>query len=98
MAGTVVPTQLEQAWKAKIGGRLTQPVIAEVKGIATAAGCQLVASCDLAVASEEARFATSWVTDLMMPALVLMRSSRLIPGFRGMPAVMMIMSDPLEGS
>jgi enoyl-CoA hydratase/carnithine racemase len=41
--------------------RLPQPVIAEVKGIATAAGCQLVASCDLAVASDEARFATSGV-------------------------------------
>jgi len=40
---------------------LPQPVIAEVSGIATAAGCQLVASCDLAVASEEARFATSGV-------------------------------------
>src|SRR5437763_3244019 len=37
---------------------LPQPVIAEVHGIATAAGCQLVASCDLAVASEDARFAT----------------------------------------
>ncbi|PWE28779.1 enoyl-CoA hydratase [Maritimibacter sp. 55A14] len=42
--------------------RLPQPVIAEVKGIATAAGCQLVASCDLAVASEDARFATSGVS------------------------------------
>ena len=40
---------------------LPQPVIAEVSGIATAAGCQLVASCDLAVASETARFATSGV-------------------------------------
>ncbi len=40
---------------------LPQPVIAEVTGIATAAGCQLVATCDLAVASEEARFATSGV-------------------------------------
>ncbi len=40
---------------------LPQPVIAEVKGIATAAGCQLVASCDLAVASDDARFATSGV-------------------------------------
>ncbi|MEM6565970.1 MAG: enoyl-CoA hydratase [Pseudomonadota bacterium] len=40
---------------------LPQPVIAEVKGIATAAGCQLVATCDLAVAAEEARFATSGV-------------------------------------
>lgn len=41
--------------------RLPQPVIAEVRGIATAAGCQLVAACDLAVASDEARFATSGV-------------------------------------
>ena len=41
--------------------RLPQPVIAEVKGVATAAGCQLVAACDLAAASNEARFATSGV-------------------------------------
>ena len=40
---------------------IPQPVIAEVAGIATAAGCQLVASCDLAVASEDARFATPGV-------------------------------------
>ncbi len=38
-----------------------QPVIARVHGIATAAGCQLVATCDLAVASDEARFAVSGV-------------------------------------
>ncbi len=37
------------------------PVIAQVQGIATAAGCQLVASCDLAIASREARFATPGV-------------------------------------
>lgn len=41
--------------------RLPQPVIASVQGIATAAGCQLVANCDLAVASTEARFAVSGV-------------------------------------
>jgi len=41
--------------------RLRQPVIARVQGIATAAGCQLVASCDLAVAAEEARFAVSGI-------------------------------------
>jgi enoyl-CoA hydratase/carnithine racemase len=41
--------------------RLPQPVIAKVHGIATAAGCQLVAACDLAVASDDARFATSGV-------------------------------------
>ena len=40
---------------------IPQPVIAAVNGIATAAGCQLVATCDLAVASEEARFATPGV-------------------------------------
>jgi len=37
---------------------IPQPVIAQVHGIATAAGCQLVATCDLAVAAEEATFAT----------------------------------------
>jgi enoyl-CoA hydratase/carnithine racemase len=40
---------------------IRQPVIAEVRGIATAAGCQLVAACDLAIASEEATFATPGV-------------------------------------
>jgi len=41
--------------------RIPQPVIAAVHGIATAAGCQLVATCDLAIAAEEARFATPGV-------------------------------------
>ena len=41
--------------------RLPKPVIAKVHGIATAAGCQLVATCDLAVAGEGARFATPGV-------------------------------------
>ena len=41
--------------------RLPQPVIASVQGTATAAGCQLVASCDLAVASSAAKFATPGV-------------------------------------
>jgi enoyl-CoA hydratase/carnithine racemase len=41
--------------------QLPKPVIAAVKGIATAAGCQLVASCDLAVAAENASFATPGV-------------------------------------
>lgn len=40
---------------------IPQPVIAQVQGIATAAGCQLVATCDLAIASEQARFATPGV-------------------------------------
>ncbi len=38
-----------------------KPVIAEVNGVATAAGCQLVASCDLAISSEKAKFATPGV-------------------------------------
>ena len=38
---------------------IPQPVIAEVQGTATAAGCQLVATCDLAIASEQATFATT---------------------------------------
>jgi enoyl-CoA hydratase/carnithine racemase len=42
--------------------RLPQPVIAQVQGAAAAAGCQLVAQCDLAVAAEGARFVTSGVT------------------------------------
>ncbi|HKV41013.1 MAG TPA: enoyl-CoA hydratase [Blastocatellia bacterium] len=40
---------------------IPQPVVAEVQGIATAAGCQLAATCDLAVASEKASFATPGV-------------------------------------
>lgn len=41
--------------------RMPQPVIARVQGVATAAGCQLVAMCDLAVAASDARFAVSGV-------------------------------------
>lgn len=41
--------------------KLPQPVIARVHGIATAAGCQLVAACDLAVAADDARFAVSGI-------------------------------------
>lgn len=41
--------------------QLPQPVIAQVNGIATAAGCQLVANCDLAIAAEDARFAVSGI-------------------------------------
>ncbi|MDJ0948753.1 MAG: enoyl-CoA hydratase [Alphaproteobacteria bacterium] len=42
---------------------LPQPVIARVQGVATAAGCQLVATCDLAIAAEEARFATNGINN-----------------------------------
>lgn len=40
---------------------IPQPVIAEVNGVATAAGCQLVAACDMAVATEDSKFATPGV-------------------------------------
>jgi enoyl-CoA hydratase/carnithine racemase len=45
--------------------RLPHPVIAKVHGVATAAACQLVAACDLAVAASDARFA-SWTSTVRM--------------------------------
>lgn len=52
----------EQCSRVMLGlTRLPQPVIARVHGIATAAGCQLVAACDLAVCSDDSRFATSGI-------------------------------------
>jgi enoyl-CoA hydratase/carnithine racemase len=55
-------TLFEQCSEMMMGlQRLPVPVIARVQGIATAAGCQLVAMCDLAVAADTARFATSGV-------------------------------------
>ncbi len=58
---------------------LPQPVIAEVDGIATAAGCQLVASCDLAIASERARFGVNGIDVGLFcstPAVALSRKIR----------------------
>ena len=59
--------------------RLPQPVIARVHGIATAAGCQLVAQCDLAVASEEARFATSGINVGLFCATPMVAVTRNLP-------------------
>lgn len=59
--------------------RLPQPVIAEVKGIATAAGCQLVASCDLAVAADDATFATSGVNIGLFCSTPMVAVSRNVP-------------------
>jgi enoyl-CoA hydratase/carnithine racemase len=56
--------------------RLPQPVIARVQGVATAAGCQLVASCDMAVASTTAGFGTSGINTglfCMTPGVALSR-------------------------
>ena len=60
--------------------KLPVPVIARVQGIATAAGCQLVAQCDLAVAASDARFATSGIQ------YGLFCSTPSVPLVRNMPA------------
>lgn len=59
--------------------RLRQPVIAQVNGIATAAGCQLVANCDLAVAAEDARFAVSGINFGLFCSTPAVPLSRNIP-------------------
>ena len=60
--------------------KLPQPVIARVQGVATAAGCQLVAACDLAVAAEEATFATPGVK------IGLFCTTPMVPLVRAIPA------------
>ncbi|MFL5333228.1 MAG: enoyl-CoA hydratase [Geminicoccaceae bacterium] len=59
--------------------QLPQPVIARVHGIATAAGCQLVAACDLAVCSADARFATSGVKYGLFCSTPMVALSRNLP-------------------
>jgi enoyl-CoA hydratase/carnithine racemase len=59
--------------------RHPKPVIAEVQGIATAAGCQLVASCDLAVASTSARFAAPGVDIGLFCSTPMVALSRNVP-------------------
>ena len=59
--------------------RLPKPVIARVHGIATAAGCQLVASCDLAVAAADARFATPGVNIGLFCSTPMVALSRAVP-------------------
>ncbi|MCH7728337.1 MAG: enoyl-CoA hydratase [Planctomycetes bacterium] len=59
---------------------LPQPVIARVQGMATAAGCQLVAACDLAVASETATFATPGIK------ICLFCTTPMVPLVRAVPA------------
>src|SRR5205814_4812508 len=60
--------------------RVPQPVIAKVHATATAAGCQLVASCDLVVAAEDARFATPGVK------IGLFCTTPMVPLVRAIPA------------
>ena len=59
--------------------RLAKPVIARVHGVATAAGCQLVASCDLAVAAHSARFATPGVNIGLFCSTPMVALSRAVP-------------------
>ncbi|MGO1117280.1 enoyl-CoA hydratase [Rhodovibrionaceae bacterium A322] len=63
---------------------LPVPVIAKIQGLATAAGCQLVGTCDLAVAQEDARFATSGINAGLFcstPAVALTRNVAAKPAF-----------------
>jgi enoyl-CoA hydratase/carnithine racemase len=59
--------------------RLPQPVIAQVHGIATAAGCQLVASCDLALAADDCRFGVNGVNIGLFCSTPMVALSRNIP-------------------
>lgn len=59
--------------------RLPQPVIAAVHGIATAAGCQLVASCDMAVAAEGTRFGVNGVTIGLFCSTPMVALTRNVP-------------------
>ncbi|MDQ2872635.1 MAG: enoyl-CoA hydratase [Candidatus Eremiobacteraeota bacterium] len=74
--------------------RIPQPVIAEVGSLATAAGCQLVAACDLAVASTEARFATPGVRIGLFCSTPMVALSRAIG--RKHALEMLLTGDPID--
>ena len=73
-----------------------KPVIAAVNGIATAAGCQLVASCDLAVASAEARFATPGVNIGLFCSTPMVALSRNLPRKQAME--MLLLGDTIDAA
>jgi enoyl-CoA hydratase/carnithine racemase len=73
---------------------IPQPVIARVHGIATAAGCQLVAACDLAVAAESARFATPGVKIGLFCSTPMVALSRAIGRKRAME--MLLSGTPID--
>jgi len=75
---------------------LPKPVIAAVQGIATAAGCQLVASCDLAVASEAAGFATPGVDIGLFCSTPMVALSRNVPRKQAME--MLLTGEPVSAS
>jgi enoyl-CoA hydratase/carnithine racemase len=66
-----------------------KPVIAAVHGIATAAGCQLVATCDLAVAEEDSRFATPGVNIGLFCSTPMVALSRNVPRKRAMEMLLL---------
>ena len=72
---------------------LPQPVIAKVHGIATAAGCQLVAACDLAVAAEDARFGTPGVKIGLFCSTPMVPVSRAVGRKRAMQ--MLLTGEPI---
>jgi enoyl-CoA hydratase/carnithine racemase len=74
--------------------RIPQPVIAKVEGIATAAGCQLVAACDLAVAAEDARFATPGVKIGLFCSTPMVPLSRAIGRKRALE--MLLTGEPID--
>jgi enoyl-CoA hydratase/carnithine racemase len=69
--------------------RCPRPVIAAVEGVATAAGCQLVATCDLAVASQTARFATPGVDIGVFCSTPMVALSRNVPRKRAMEMLLL---------
>jgi len=75
--------------------RHRKPVIAQVHAVATAAGCQLVASCDLAVASTEARFATPGVNIGLFCSTPMVALSRVVPR---KPALEMLLTGEAIGA
>ena len=73
---------------------IPQPVIAQVQGIATAAGCQLVATCDLAVASAQASFATPGVKIGLFCTTPMVALSRAVGRKRALQ--MLLTGDPID--
>lgn len=73
---------------------IPQPVIAEVQGLATAAGCQLVATCDLAVAAENARFATPGVRIGLFCTTPMVALTRAVGRKRALR--MLLTGDPID--
>ena len=74
--------------------QLPKPVVAAVQGVATAAGCQLVASCDLAVASEAATFATPGVDIGLFCSTPMVALSRNVPRKQAME--MLLTGEPVS--